>query len=197
MTRPGNYRDPRHMIIRSVLIFPAFDNMNEIQEIRKLYDPVFSKVEPHVTLVFPFSSDLSKQLIYDFVKETCKHFKPFKIRLSEIINKGDFIFLVPSEGRENIINLHKAMYSGPFSDFLPDILRKEEFIPHITIGKRILDDETGQMRMIKERMTEYETTIEKVSVEVINADKESVIESEIRLIYGNGKVNSPGSGKSV
>ena len=170
------------MIIRSVLIFPTFDNMNEIQEIRKLYDPVFSKVEPHVTLVFPFHSDLPKQLIYDFVKETCKHFEPFKIHFSEIIDKGDFIFLVPSEGREKVIELHKALYSGPFSDFLPDILRKEEFIPHITIGKKILDDETGQMKMIKERMTEYETTIEKVSVEVINEDKESVIESEIMLI---------------
>jgi 2'-5' RNA ligase len=168
--------------MRSVLIFPAFDNMNEIQEIRKLYDPVYSKVEPHISLVFPFPSDLSKQAICDFVKETCKPFKPFKICLSEIINKGDFIFLVPSEGREKVIELHKALYSEAFSYFLPDILRKEEFIPHITIGKRVLDDEMEQMSIINKRITEYQTIIEKVSVEIINTDEESVIESEIELI---------------
>ena len=170
------------MITRSVLIFPAFDNMKEIQEIRKLYDPVFSKVEPHISLVFPFPSDFSKKEIYDFVKETCKSFTPFRICLSEIINKGDFIFLVPSEGREKVIELHKAMYSGPFSDFLPDILRKEEFIPHITIGKILGNGETGQISRISERMTEYKTIIERVSVEIINVHEESVIESEIRLI---------------
>jgi 2'-5' RNA ligase len=156
--------------------------MNEIQEIRKLYDPVFSKVKPHISLVFPFPSEFSKQEIYDFVKETCISFTPFRICLSEIINKGDFIFLVPSEGREKIIELHKAMYSGPFSNFLPHILRKEEFIPHITIGKRMWNDETGQMSIIKERMTEYATTIEKVSVEIISTDEKSIIESEIGLI---------------
>jgi hypothetical protein len=36
--------------------------------------------------------------------------------------------------------------------------------------------------MINDRMTEYQTIIEKVSIELINSDEESVIESEIELI---------------
>jgi len=41
------------------MIFPEFENMEIIDNIRKQYDPLADLVRPHITLVFPFESPLS------------------------------------------------------------------------------------------------------------------------------------------
>ena len=43
---------------RDILIFPKFDNIEEIQKIRKKYDELYSIIPPHITLAFPFKSAL-------------------------------------------------------------------------------------------------------------------------------------------
>jgi hypothetical protein len=47
---------------RSIIIFPQFGNdTNLIQNIRHQYDPLASKIAPHITLVFPFESEISSE----------------------------------------------------------------------------------------------------------------------------------------
>ena len=46
---------------RDILIFPKFDNIELIKNIRKKYDPLYSLIMPHITLVFPFSDNISNQ----------------------------------------------------------------------------------------------------------------------------------------
>ena len=43
---------------RTIMIFPKFSNQEIIDEIRKKYDPLYNLVKPHITLVFPFKSDM-------------------------------------------------------------------------------------------------------------------------------------------
>lgn len=45
---------------RCIMIFPQFKNINIIDEIREKYDPLSNNVRPHITLVFPFESNISK-----------------------------------------------------------------------------------------------------------------------------------------
>ena len=47
------------MSLRTIMIFPEFRNMNVIDSIRIKYDPLTKLVRPHITLVFPFDSDMS------------------------------------------------------------------------------------------------------------------------------------------
>lgn len=47
------------MIERCIMIFPEFENMSVINGIRDKYDPLAKYVRPHITLVFPFQSDIS------------------------------------------------------------------------------------------------------------------------------------------
>ncbi|WP_313343152.1 hypothetical protein [Sedimentibacter sp.] len=46
------------MSIRTIMIFPEFENIDVINDIRKKYDPLADLVLPHITLVFPFDSEL-------------------------------------------------------------------------------------------------------------------------------------------
>ncbi len=44
---------------RTIMIFPQFENIDIIDEIREKYDPLANHVRPHITLVFTFESSLT------------------------------------------------------------------------------------------------------------------------------------------
>ena len=46
---------------RDILIIPKFDNIHKIQMIREKYDELFDIIEPHITLAFPFRSNISNE----------------------------------------------------------------------------------------------------------------------------------------
>ncbi|WP_442915442.1 2'-5' RNA ligase family protein [Mangrovibacillus sp. Mu-81] len=46
------------MTNRAICIFPQFQNQKEIQILREKYDPLYSFIPPHITLVHPFQSNL-------------------------------------------------------------------------------------------------------------------------------------------
>ncbi len=50
---------------RTIMIFPKFDNLDIINSIRDKYDPLAKLVPPHLTLVFPFKSELTKEIIFN------------------------------------------------------------------------------------------------------------------------------------
>jgi hypothetical protein len=43
---------------RAIVIFPKFENVYPIEQLRKQFDPLARTIEPHITVVFPFESDL-------------------------------------------------------------------------------------------------------------------------------------------
>ena len=47
------------MKLRTIMIFPEFDNIEVIDKIREQYDPLANFVRPHITIVFPFDSERS------------------------------------------------------------------------------------------------------------------------------------------
>ena len=49
------------MSLRTVMIFPEFENMYVIDPVRNRYDPLAKLVRPHITIVFPFESDMSNE----------------------------------------------------------------------------------------------------------------------------------------
>ena len=46
---------------RDILIFPKFKNIEKIQLIREKYDELAQILPPHITLAFPFESDISNE----------------------------------------------------------------------------------------------------------------------------------------
>ena len=54
---------------RDILIFPKFKNINKIQELRNKYDPLANLIAPHITIVFPFSDNISNEELIKRLKK--------------------------------------------------------------------------------------------------------------------------------
>lgn len=72
------------MIERCIMIFPEFNNMKIIDEIRERYDPLASHVRPHITLVFPFYSDINSDKLKEHIEHVLSEIRPFKIALKGV-----------------------------------------------------------------------------------------------------------------
>lgn len=161
---------------RDILIIPNFEDIEEIQEIRKKYDELYKIIPPHITLAFPFKDEISNEDLKIKLKELLKDVKPFKVRCKEISLEEDkkvetfYIFLNISEGKEIIKDINKKIYT--------EILNKpiiKNYKPHITLGN------TNNPNEIIELDKEFETVVDTIIVERIGENEESIIEFEIEL----------------
>jgi hypothetical protein len=57
------------MTNRCILLFPDFPNIASIESIRRKFDPLAGLVRPHITLVFPFESDIGTDPLRRHVAE--------------------------------------------------------------------------------------------------------------------------------
>lgn len=88
----------RYELIKAHLKTRDVENINIINDIRKKYDPLVDLVSPHITLVFPFESDLSNEELNLYIKECLSDIHPFKIELEGFSKQkdiyGNYLFLL-------------------------------------------------------------------------------------------------------
>ncbi len=107
-----------------------------IQNIRKVHDKQFSLLQPHFTFVFPTDKlpidELASHVEVRVSGTPVVEFKLTKAVVIEDASKASsYIFLVPSEGSDEINKLHDELYK----DKLASELRLDlPFMPHVTIG---------------------------------------------------------------
>lgn len=170
---------------RCIMIFPEFADGDAINAIRKKYDPLANHVRPHITLVFPFDSDLQPKELKEHLTGALLNVTPFDIVLRGITpvkGHGNYLFLNIESGREEILEIHKRLYTGLLEKFLPAWLQSGGYYPHLTVGNieneekyKAAIEETSQMKEA------FETTVDTISVEIIDENQDSIIEVEISL----------------
>jgi 2'-5' RNA ligase len=171
---------------RCIMIFPQFKNINIIDEIREKYDPLAKNVRPHVTLVFPFQSSIGKVDLQNNLLKSLEGVKCFNLTLEEIIkidNKfGLYLFLGVTEGTEKVKELYQKLNSGIVKNYNSNWVNEGEFMPHMTIGnfedRNTLNDAYVDVCSIKDS---FNTLVEKISVEIIDENEDSIIEMEVNL----------------
>ena len=167
---------------RTIMIFPEFENMDIIDRIRDKYDPLARLVRPHITLVFPFENEMSNEAIEEILIKRLFDVKPFEIVLNGIslqVDKyGNSLLLDVQKGAEDICYIHEVFCKNEFKQFDSDIRYK----PHITIGKfqteKELNNAYNDLKNLDESFT---TIVNKISVEVIGKNEESIIVIEKML----------------
>ena len=166
---------------RAIVLFPKFENIDAIQAVRERFDPLASFIAPHITLVFPFESELSTQEIGDHVRRAIEGVKRFPVQLSSVT--GDFrdgyLFLNVKRGNDSIIDLHDRLYSGALEPFL---FRKVTYCPHMTVGRIEAQAEFDQaLETLGDFTTRFEAQIDRVYVENIDSHERSTIELVLDL----------------
>ena len=158
---------------RDILIFPKFKNIDKIQMIRNKYDPLANLIAPHITLIFPFSDDISNEELIEKLSNLLANFRPFNIAFKGIsLSDDNYIFLNCVNGRQKIIQLHDEIYK----QILPTHLNTSiKYIPHITLGQ---SDNIKDFSLFED---EFKTIVDTISIELIGKNEESIILKKIKL----------------
>ncbi|MBW4829636.1 MAG: 2'-5' RNA ligase family protein [Clostridiaceae bacterium] len=173
------------MIERCIIIFPEFSNIEVIDEIRERYDPLACHVRPHITLVFPFESNIDYIQLKSHLEEVLSSVNSFPLKLKSItpVNSfGNYLFLNIEKGKEEIVEIHKKLYTGILEQYFPQWLKTGEYNPHMTVGK-IESEEKYKLAIekTKEVTDLFKTIVNKISVEIIDDNEDSIIEMDIGL----------------
>ncbi|MBU3128734.1 2'-5' RNA ligase family protein [Clostridium tagluense] len=109
------------MKTRTIMIFPEFENIDVINDIRKKYDPLAELVLPHITLVFPFNSELTNEDLNLYLKDCLSDIQPFKVELEGFSMQedkyGNYLFLNVVQGMNVVKNIHDILYKGKLKQF--------------------------------------------------------------------------------
>ncbi|MGL5416240.1 MAG: 2'-5' RNA ligase family protein [Clostridium sp.] len=164
------------MSIRTIMIFPEFENIEKINKIRNKYDPLANLVGAHITLVFPFESKLSDKELHLHIKEVLKDRKKFELELSGFSKKedkyGKYLFLNVIKGMEEIKDINQKLYGGILKDFKYE----GEYVPHMTVGKlQSKESLEAAFKTVVKEDKKFKTIVKKISVEMIGEREESII----------------------
>lgn len=173
------------MIERCIMIFPEFSNVSVIDEIRAKYDPLAHHVRPHITLVFPFQSDISTSELKAHLENVLSEIEPFVITLQGITaaqSFGSYLFLEITEGTEKLVEIHKRLYTGLLESIQPQWLKAGGYHPHMTVGK-VADEKEYKAAIedVRDIKNVFASLVKKISVEIIDENEDSIIEIEIPL----------------
>ena len=163
---------------RDILIIPKFNNIYKIQMIREKYDELFNIIEPHITLAFPFRSNISNEKLRQQLTDIIRDNNPFRIKCKGVTLRKDkrintyYIFLNIVEGKEIINEINHKIYENILNNV--DI-KKYNYEPHITLGTTNNSNEEIELN------EEFETIVDSIVVEQIGENEESIIEFIINL----------------
>lgn len=162
-----------HIGKRDILIFPKFNNIELIQKIRRNYDRLADLIEPHITLAFPFSDNMSNDELINKLHILLENYSPFAVTFRGVsLSDNNYIFLNCIDGYEEIVKLHDEIYK----DIIPNHLNRSiKYIPHITLGQAESIDDLTAFNY------EFSTIVDEVSIELIGENEESIIIKNIKI----------------
>jgi len=141
----------------AIVIFPRLAQLAAIQHFRETYDPLAALIPPHLTLVFPFESDLSTEDCQAHMARVTQAVRPFRVGLWGVSGQaGEYLFLNVKRGNDQIIALHDQLYSDVLAPYL-DL--RETYVPHMTIGRVSTDAAfTQALREAQQSLSDFIAT---------------------------------------
>jgi 2'-5' RNA ligase len=122
-----------------VVIFPSKKLQDAANAYRKRYDTHYALIAPHLTLKEVFEASESE--VSEITKELAKvaeNTKPFDLHVTKVssFSPVNNVLYFKIEKTEELENLYHQLHSGSLSQETP-----YSFVPHITIGQGLSDDE--------------------------------------------------------
>ncbi|WLR51628.1 YjcG family protein [Bacillus tianshenii] len=122
-----------------IVIFPAKKLQDTANSYRKRYDPHYSLIPPHLTVKEPFEAedDEIKKLAKE-LRTISKKVNPFSFQVYKVKSfhpTTNTIYLAV-RADEELSKLHEMTHSGSFKTE-----KTFTFVPHITIGQKLSDQE--------------------------------------------------------
>jgi 2'-5' RNA ligase len=107
-----------------------------IETIRRVHDPHYPLLAPHVTFVFPFDRTPLGTVLAHATK-VARQARPISFRLTRPVAVRDtfgpvsHVFLLPTQGDTEMRALHDRLYAGPLAAKRHPAI---PYLPHVTVG---------------------------------------------------------------
>lgn len=137
-----------------VVIFPSKELQDVANSYRKRYDPHYGFIAPHLTLKEAFeTSEDQLPTIVSNLRQIASSLAPFTLQCNKVshFHPTNNVIYLAVEDDPKLTELVNKVHE-------PTILKHERhyaFVPHITIGQNIADDELHDIYS-RLRMQEYE-----------------------------------------
>ncbi|KAA0814466.1 MULTISPECIES: 2'-5' RNA ligase family protein [Bacillus cereus group] len=167
--------------MRTILLFLNNMFISEIEDIRQKHDPLFGLIPPHITIVFPFESSISNDELKLHIINVSKLIQNIEIEFkNQITSEREYLFLRVEKGKEQIEELHNILYTGPLLQFLKEDI---PYIPHVTVGRKESVELAAEVvKEIPSFHGKLNCVIDRISVERIGENRESIIEFEVPFL---------------
>lgn len=139
-----------------IAIFPAKTIQDDVNALRKRYDPHYALIPPHITLKSAFTIDEQKRdHIIATLSDIAKQTNPFTIHIQKVSTFAPLTNTIyyKVEPNPTLTTLNRQMNSGTFSNN-----NKFSFVPHITIAQKLSDEEYsdvyGTLQLKKAQFTD-------------------------------------------
>lgn len=171
---------------RTIMIFPQFENMNIIEQIRSKYDPLAQYVRPHITLVFPFECNLTVDELRNHLNCVLSDFEPFELSMEKVVKidnqLGKYLFLLIDKGIDQVKKISAGLYTGALEPHKPVWLNESSYLPHMTLGCfQSKEDLAHAFDDVFMQDMRFATVVDKISVEIIDENEYSVVDIEVEL----------------
>ncbi|MCA1031139.1 YjcG family protein [Bacillus timonensis] len=143
-----------------IALFPSKKLQDLANSYRMRYDPHYALIPPHLTLknAFEATDDQIKD-IADQLQAIADGVKPFSLNISKVssFSPVNNVIYLKAEPTDELVSLHTKMHDGIFTD-QPEYA----FVPHITIGQKLSDDEHSDvLNQLKMLDISHEETIDR------------------------------------
>lgn len=165
-------------MVYAIAIFPK--GCAQLEKIREIYDHRQKNIPAHITLVFPFpDSAMTKTEFVKHATKICNKSNSFNITTSTTtISWDNAVLLRVNRGKDNVIALHDALYSGPLRKHLAKI----NYLPHITLG--IFSNKKGAQTMRKKYpAVKTESLVEETVLLKVNTSEKFITTSGPKIVW--------------
>jgi 2'-5' RNA ligase len=117
----------------AVAWFPAFRGIERIEAFRARHDPMAGYIPAHLSLVFPFATQLSALQVESHVRRVVSKWPPIPVTFRAVrMHANEFVFLMASRGAASIVALHDKLYTRSLR---PHLRPEFPYEPHLTIAR--------------------------------------------------------------
>ncbi|MEO2223493.1 YjcG family protein [Priestia megaterium] len=122
-----------------VVLFPSKKLQDVANSYRKRYDSHYSLIPPHLTLkeVFEATEDQIDEVAAN-LRKIAEETKPFTLNVTKVssFSPANNVIYLKVEQKQELTSLYNKLHEGNLEQ-----PTEYSFIPHITIGQRLSDDE--------------------------------------------------------
>ena len=165
-------------MLRSIAIYPRIAGDEAVHRVRARFDRLATKVPCHVTLVFPFSSELARDAIAAHMAAAVVGVGEISLSLGAPVTHDEVVHLPVLGGERQLRLLHQRLYAGLLRGFLRTDLG---YFPHLTVGR--CPDWNERQACVAEAAAigPLAGVADRLSCEIIEADESSTREIDVPL----------------